>query len=125
MIQAIAEGVLRSAHDLSDGGLGMALAESCLGSMLGFEGSLATPLRPDHFLFSETPGRVLVSVEEGKRSQFEARFDELKTTFLGRVVANPTVQLEMNGRLRLDLALRDMEDAWKTALGRLTGAGLD
>ncbi len=125
LIQAIAEGVLRSAHDLSDGGLGMALAESCLGSMLGFEGSLATPLRPDHFLFSETPGRVLVSVEEGKRSQFEARFDELKTTFLGRVVANPTVQLEMNGWLRLDLALRDMEDAWKTALGRLTGAGLD
>ena len=122
LIKAISADLLSSAHDVSDGGFGITLAESCLGSNLGFEGSVATSLRPDHFLFSETPGRVLVSIQEGNRQQFEARFQHLEITFLGKVVADPTVKLAINGQPRLDLGLREMKDAWQTALAKLTGS---
>jgi phosphoribosylformylglycinamidine synthase len=61
--QAIAAGLVRSAHDLSDGGLAVALAEACIASGLGARLDLpASGVRPDRLLFAEGGARLRVSV---------------------------------------------------------------
>jgi len=73
LLAAAAEaGVLSAAHDLSDGGLAVALAESCL---RGETGCVVTvPGDPFTALFSESPGRAIVAVRPGA----EAAFDQLR-----------------------------------------------
>lgn len=56
--------LLSSAHDLSEGGLFVALAESAFAGNLGFEVRTSDNFRKDGFLFGEAQGRVLVSVNE-------------------------------------------------------------
>jgi phosphoribosylformylglycinamidine synthase len=57
-----ADRAISSAHDLSDGGLAQALVEACLIGQLGAEISLPTEVDPFVALFSESSGRVLVTV---------------------------------------------------------------
>jgi phosphoribosylformylglycinamidine synthase len=73
---AAARGLLRSAHDLSDGGLAVALAESCLGR-LGSDVSLDGG-RPDLVLFGERGGTVLVSVAPADLVRLESLAAELR-----------------------------------------------
>jgi phosphoribosylformylglycinamidine synthase len=65
---AAADGLLSAAHDLSDGGLGIALAESCLRGGTGCR--VALPGDPFTALFSESPGRAIVAVRPGQEEQF-------------------------------------------------------
>ena len=62
VIRAAEEGILRSAHDVSGGGLAVALAESALAGGLGAEVRVAPGRRDDEVLFGEGGGRILVSV---------------------------------------------------------------
>jgi phosphoribosylformylglycinamidine synthase len=64
LIRAAKEHLLSSAHDLSDGGLAVALAESAM--LSGFGAHVALPGDAFVALFSETPSRVLVSLPESK-----------------------------------------------------------
>ncbi|MFH1482816.1 MAG: phosphoribosylformylglycinamidine synthase subunit PurL, partial [Chloroflexota bacterium] len=63
--EAIKRGLLNSAHDVSDGGLGVALAESSIAGNIGFQGTKLKG-RLDEFLFGEGGGRVVVSASPGK-----------------------------------------------------------
>jgi phosphoribosylformylglycinamidine synthase subunit PurL len=67
----ILEKAIESAHDLSDGGLFVSLAESAMHSKLGFSIKTDTTLRRDAYLFGEGQGRILVSVSESKLNAFE------------------------------------------------------
>ena len=67
---AAATGLVAAAHDLSDGGLAVALAESCLRGGLGCEVTL--PGDPFTYLFSESAARVLVAVRPGLEGAFAA-----------------------------------------------------
>jgi phosphoribosylformylglycinamidine synthase len=67
MRQVAAEGLAESAHDLSDGGLAVALAECCFGKeQVGAQVDLASDLRPEILLFHEGPSRILVSTANPK-----------------------------------------------------------
>jgi len=58
----IADGLAESAHDLSDGGLAVALAECCFGpAEVGAQIDLSSDLRPEVLLFHEAPSRILIS----------------------------------------------------------------
>jgi phosphoribosylformylglycinamidine synthase len=65
---AAADSLLAAAHDLSDGGLGVALAESCLRGGTGCRVRL--PGDPFTALFSESPARAVVAVRPGREEQF-------------------------------------------------------
>ena len=67
---AAADGLLTAAHDLSDGGLAVALAECCLGGRTGCQVSL--PGDPFTALFSESPGRAVAEVAPGAEAAFAA-----------------------------------------------------
>ena len=62
--EAIRDGLLASAHDCSEGGLAVALAECCIGGAIGASVVLDDGLQPVSSLFSETQSRILVSLDE-------------------------------------------------------------
>ncbi len=70
LVTAAARGLLDAAHDLSDGGLAMALAESCLAGGIGARVTL--PGDDFTLLFSESAGRALVAVRPGREAEFAA-----------------------------------------------------
>lgn len=85
--RAIEQGLIRSCHDCSDGGLGVALAESSFAGGLGMTIDLRTIpsqgiSRSDYLLFSESQSRFVVTVEPEKSSAFEAC---MKTTTYARI----------------------------------------
>jgi phosphoribosylformylglycinamidine synthase len=64
--------VVKSAHDCSEGGIGIALAECCIGGNIGAEVALDDDLAPEVSLFSETQARILVTVAEPDADAFVA-----------------------------------------------------
>jgi phosphoribosylformylglycinamidine synthase len=73
LVDGASEGVLASAHDCSDGGLAVALAESAMAGGCGFGLSLPDAELPPHVaLFSESASRAVVSVEPERAEAFEA-----------------------------------------------------
>jgi phosphoribosylformylglycinamidine synthase subunit PurL len=68
LVAAAAEELIVAAHDLSDGGLALALAEACLTGGSGC--SVTLPGDPATFLFSESAGRAVVSVRPGAEAAF-------------------------------------------------------
>jgi phosphoribosylformylglycinamidine synthase len=70
LIAAAHGGLLAAAHDLSDGGLAIALAESCLRGGLGCR--VALPGDPFSYLFSESAARAIVAVRPGAEDAFGA-----------------------------------------------------
>ncbi|WKN40869.1 phosphoribosylformylglycinamidine synthase subunit PurL [Tunicatimonas pelagia] len=71
-----------SAHDVSDGGLFIALAESAMVNNLGFSVQTISGIRKDAFLFGEGQGRVVVSVDFSQKEIFEDFLIKRDTTFL-------------------------------------------
>ncbi|RJL30961.1 phosphoribosylformylglycinamidine synthase subunit PurL [Bailinhaonella thermotolerans] len=82
MAAAAAEGLLLASHDLSDGGLAIALAESCLTGRYGCRVTL--PADPFVTLFSESTARMLVAVKPGAESRFAELAAGIAVTELGR-----------------------------------------
>ncbi len=83
--ELIRRGVLQSAHDLSEGGLIVALLESGFTNEFGFDVQLVEGYRKDAFLFGEAQSRVLVSVAADKVEVFEKALDGFAGTRLGLV----------------------------------------
>lgn len=96
----ISEKIIESAHDCSDGGLFVALAESCFNNNIGFDITTDRNIRKDVFLFGECQSRVVVSV---KKENEIALVDTLKKanvkfTKLGFVKGKEmTIDTEMFG----------------------------
>jgi phosphoribosylformylglycinamidine synthase subunit PurL len=85
--QLIRNQLIASAHDLSDGGLFVALAESAMPGSLGFSIATDAAFRKDAYLFGEAQSRVLVSVNPANQAAFEAAMQQSTTpfTWLGTV----------------------------------------
>jgi len=65
MREIAAAGLAESAHDVSDGGLAVALAECCLGpAAIGAQVDLDSDLRPEILAFHEAPSRILLSTSQ-------------------------------------------------------------
>jgi phosphoribosylformylglycinamidine synthase subunit PurL len=116
--QAAAHGHLRSAHDLSDGGLAQALVESCL--RYGVGATLLLPEGADPFtlLFSESSARVLVAVPHGRETAFTGLCTEhgVPYTPLG-VVDRCSDALEVRGQFQIPLD--ELSEAWSGTLPAL------
>lgn len=87
--QLIKQRLIRSAHDVSDGGLYITLLESSIFHNLGFEIETDQDLRKDAFLFGEGQGRVVVSVKPELQGEFVELMatSEIDFTLLGKVSA--------------------------------------
>lgn len=92
--QIIVAGLIKSAHDISEGGLFIALMESAMHREVGFN-IVGTPdgLRTDAYLFGEAQSRVVVSVDELGCNTLEAQLSAAGVSFtkLGVVTAGSIV----------------------------------
>jgi phosphoribosylformylglycinamidine synthase len=86
--QAIKSGLVRSVHDLSEGGLAIAAAEMCIGGRLGI-----TLLPTLVGLFTEANGCLLVEVSPENLSAFESHFANLPLTKIGGVTPEPIFKI--------------------------------
>ena len=127
----IAEGIARSAHDASDGGLAVAVVECGLtasagpfrsgetpGGPLGADVTLPSAARPDALLFGESASRILVTVrpEDEARALGVARSHGAPCVPIGRVIAD-RFRIAA-GAARIDLPVAEAADLWENALER-------
>lgn len=114
LLAASKGGLLRSAHDLSEGGLAIGLTEACLRNDLGARVSLPAGLDAAATLFSETVARAVVSVEPSKADEFAALCAShgVPLARLGEVSAEP--ELVVEGLFAMPLA--EIRDAWRAPI---------
>ena len=70
--ECIVKRIVKSAHDVSEGGIFISLLESSFASQLGFTVQIPAQFRKDVFLFGESQGRVIVTVSNEQLSQLES-----------------------------------------------------
>ena len=87
---AINAGLVRSAHDLSEGGLAVAATEMCIGGRLGLD---INPPLSTRDLFGETTGCLLVEVSSTDIAPFKETFKNLPFKKLGHVITEPVLKL--------------------------------
>ena len=122
VLLAAEEGLLQSAHDCSDGGLAVALAECCFSSLgrgpLGATVALDDGLPAAASLFGETPSRVLVSCEESQRTRLEriAAQAGAPLKFIGRV-GGARLLIKTGGAEHVSQAVSELEALWRDSLG--------
>lgn len=87
MLQLIKDKLILSAHDISEGGLFVALAESSFWDSVGFDIKTDKNIRKDAYLFGESQSRIVVSVDVAAKDEFEKRIKELRLpcSNIGRV----------------------------------------
>jgi phosphoribosylformylglycinamidine synthase len=118
--RAARKGILHSCHDLSDGGLWVALAESALGGDCGARVSLdAVPVSHDcprdaaRLLFCETPSRFLVSVAPADLKKLRRIMKGSLCEVLGEVTADGMLCVEQGARDLAAVSLEEARRAWK------------
>jgi phosphoribosylformylglycinamidine synthase len=118
------EGQLQSAHDVSDGGVAVTLAESCFTSDgLSAEISLSSKDPDELALFGERGARAVVSVTPENVAavrRIAAQYD-VAAVEVGRV-ASGEFRIELNGHAVVSAEVPSLADAWSGALGRLLNA---
>lgn len=111
LLSLMEDGKVASAHDLTEGGLGVALAETLFKTDLGM--NLKLDLTKNQ-LFSETAGRFVVTVKKEDAAAFEAALGD-DATLIGEVTNSHWLQVRLaDGNLNKNVA--DLEQLWKEAI---------
>jgi len=118
--EAIQRGLVRSCHDLSEGGLGVALAEMAFAGEVGADVSLRelqSNERDDVLLFSESPTRLLVEVPSANVKAFQECFADLPALRIGETVNEQRLRVAgINGEWIVWAKLVDLKEAWQKPL---------
>ena len=114
----VGEGLAESAHDLSDGGLAIALAESSFNeSGIGAHVKLESNLRPEFLLFHEGPSRILLSTADADRIHRIARENDVECVTIG-VTMKARLQIDNLPLTLVDHELNDLRNTWENGLER-------
>lgn len=119
---AVASGLIASCHDCSEGGLGVALAETAFSGGLGMEIDLArVPCRDverdDYLFFSESQSRFVVTVHAEDKDAFEAALEGNCFALIGRVTGEEILLVHgMGGGEILRERNEDLKLAWQKPL---------
>jgi phosphoribosylformylglycinamidine synthase len=124
LLEAIREGIISSAHDCSDGGLAVALAECCIANrdvQLSAEidlNAFAT-LAPRALLFGEAQGRIIVSTAGADRVIAIAKRLGVVANEIGRVRAGGESFTISTRTAKLSVSLKEMSAAYHDAIPKL------
>lgn len=113
LTRAIRDGLVESAHDLAEGGLGVALAESLFsGKGLGAEVNVSGDATVA--LFSESQSRFLVSVKPENKEAFEKMYAE--AVQIGTVTNDGSLKVSVEGKQVIDDAVPELHKLWSEAI---------
>ena len=123
LASATGNGLVRSCHDCSEGGLAVAAAEMSFAGGYGMELDLSQVpvedgiVRDDIVLFAESNSRFVVEVEQQKQSGFEAAIEGTAYGCIGKVVENDMFTvLSLNGEKVISEKISDLKNAWQATL---------
>jgi len=126
LYRAIRRRLVLACHDVSEGGLGVALAEMCFAGGLGAEVRLrGVPrgkgmARDESILFSESNSRFIVEVSDRVAPSFERLVNGCVFRQIGLTVREPRLRvLGLDGSAKIDAPLSELERVWQTGLSRL------
>jgi phosphoribosylformylglycinamidine synthase subunit PurL len=122
LLELIRHGYIKSAHDCSEGGIAVALAEACIsgdkriGASVWIDG---TGLRPDQVLFNESQSRIVATVGKERLAEVEQVLAETRTPFrwLGEVHGD-VLSIAVSDRV-FEWALADLYDSWYFSIERM------
>jgi len=120
---AIQQSLVRSCHDLSEGGLAVALAEMVFAGEVGADVTSllcqGVEASAEVLLFSESPTRFVVEVEPAKAAAFEACWPEpMWIQRIGQTVKEPRLRVaDVDGEWIVSAAATEMKEAWQRPLG--------
>ncbi|HEQ98497.1 MAG TPA: phosphoribosylformylglycinamidine synthase subunit PurL [candidate division Zixibacteria bacterium] len=119
VLELIKSGLVKSCHDLAEGGLGIALAESCImdrEKQVGCRIDIESDLRPDVLLFSESQSRFLISIDPKNNDEVEKRLKELGIDyrFIGHVQGEKLIINDL-----IEIVLTELDDKWYNSITRI------
>jgi phosphoribosylformylglycinamidine synthase len=120
-LEAAEAGLLLSAHDCSDGGLAVTLAESCFSSLgrdaIGAEVELKGEIGPTALLFSESPSRIVISFDAAETSAVQdiAERNSAPFAIIGRV-GGSDLKITVDGTEVVVKNVSELEEVWRTSL---------
>ena len=119
-ISLIQDGLIRSAHDLSEGGLGVGLCECAIasfnkGKSLGAEITVKSDLRNDFLLFGEDQSRILISVSGAKIKAVE---DKLNVSCYPYMLIGKVVKEHIRINNVIDIKLSEISERYNKSLER-------
>ena len=118
VLKGIHSGIIKSAHDISDGGLAIALAECCItgSNNLGANIVISRKIRDDELLFGETQSAIIVTVSESDLMRIEEVSGEFEIPCetIGKVLGN---NLSINRYF--DIPVTELRTKYESALPEL------
>ena len=123
-LKSIQGGLVESAHDCSDGGLSVALAESCFSSYrreaIGCKVDLTGDLSAAVLLFSESPSRIVAAALRSNVDQIIelARAHGVRAVVIGTTGGNRIV-ISIDRENVIDRPVEEVESAWRNALPQM------
>jgi phosphoribosylformylglycinamidine synthase subunit PurL len=121
VLTAIDSGIVQSAHDLSEGGLAVSLAESAVSdkkAMLGASIELNKDgMRIDEVLFGEAPSRIIVTVDKANLQKLQDIAAKNNTPYqvIGSVGSN-SLNIKVDGAVVIDSAISELSNTWRNAI---------
>ena len=118
LASAIEKGLVASCHDMSDGGLAVALAESAMGGMCGCDVDLSgipgdAGLDDIRTLFAESPSRFVISVKKENAAEFEKLMAGAPLKKVGETNCSDAVAFKKDGKTILSITCDEIVKAWK------------
>jgi phosphoribosylformylglycinamidine synthase subunit PurSL len=123
--KALMKGLVASAHTVARGGLGVHLALVAMAGDLGLEVDLnavpvAEPLSDSTVLYSESAGRLIVTVDPQKKQAFEAHFSGMQMGCIGRTTEPLFFRVRgRGGDLIIEEPVHELKEWWKKPFGHL------
>ncbi len=120
--KAIDFGLVKSCHDLSEGGLAVAAAEIAFAGNFGLELDLCkvpgkSVKRSDFVLFSESNSRFLMEVSEKDKKEFETLMKGKGCALIGKVIKDEKLLIHgLNKKVVVDASLAELRRCWKKTL---------
>ncbi len=116
--EAVEQGLLAAAHDVSDGGIAVTLSEMAIAGDCGFQIDLPSDVQPDHWLFAESPGAVVIALAKDDLPLLERLSErhDVPLTVLGRAEGRL-----LTARGAFSIPLDTARASWGTTLEKVLG----
>jgi phosphoribosylformylglycinamidine synthase len=119
LAELAAKSLIRSASDISDGGIAVALAKAGFSKGIGAEVQLRDELNPAAYaLFSEEPSIAVITCHEDNIAEIETilqRYGTISAT-IGRTTQDARLSIELKGEKVIDASLKELREPWNSAL---------
>lgn len=123
LTKAIQSGIVRTAHDCSEGGVAVAIAEMCIGGRCGAAIDVDGPGEADLWgrLWGESLGRIMVGVKQSNRAEFLSMMKGHSLTYMGETTDSDSLSIWDGDDLVIEAPVEDMVSAWKGSLDMTGG----